>query len=876
MRTRGQKKKQKQQGLPSSPPLQLATPPRRPRVIKKASAPVRQSKNATVEPSSEITFNSTSPISPLKTPRQPKTLGASSANDADAAPNGSPTLPTAITASSIAVDATSVPYGSPQSRAPAKNPAVPHTILHLWLEANSEDLASARPATDPSISMAVPSDLVPDLLRYISSGANSTSASVLTLNVASIGISPKMPSSNKRKLSDDAETSEEAQRVRVEISQPPKRQKRKGVFSRMPLQDSDASNQIPTAAVTTPPDSFVPPTNFSKISRYSKDGSLQLGLAATSQSIPAAGSEASEAEPVAGDGEHRGGNEIVQGTSATTQTEAENEAIAETPRPSRWGLGDLLKSARSVSKFLPGFTPRAPSVPIPVAEADAPYSDSRPSPTPPAIVHSPNNAEGISGPNNAQSPRIERAQRDAPQTMATAESRDEAHAYPPQKSGTKGQGYIYANQKRGERTKLSEAYNGKAQEVFYDAEMRTTPGTKRKRIASPDIIPNPRGSGYGMDLDYFGCSSSDEGEEVITPTKARRPKHRRLHEPNSHETVRGDAGRAKPYTGGFFAPPTLSYEGGNVFDEVSAFETARAQAKKLTNEKADERRQKSVSPKTPITNLSGSFRVPSPSDSDSDEEDSPDGVAKHSRSPSSPSSPAELTVKFQTAPNPSIASPQKSLRTGRATTPQPKLSTTKAKSPPLSSPSKPVKSPPNTGPTTWTQPPPPRPKPSHAALPSVAAGDSEALARARKKALQHLPHKPSGLRASSRMSSPKILEDTANLVVEADATSTAPVSPSADKDTVLTTRSDNVVASKYGQSKTPEDTESIDSLFEDNGYDISTEHDVTKHAPVVSVTSNYIRDPKIEACLDATWTDKDTKQATDMFEGLYAAFLLKQ
>jgi hypothetical protein len=126
------------------------------------------------------------------------------------------------------------------------------------------------------------------------------------------------------------------------------------------------------------------------------------------------------------------------------------------------------------------------------------------------------------------------------------------------------------------------------------------------------------------------------------------------------------------------------------------------------------------------------------------------------------------------------------------------------------------------------------------------------------------------------MSSPKILEDTANLVVEADATSTAPVSPSADKDTVLTTRSDNVVASKYGQSKTPEDTESIDSLFEDNGYDISTEHDVTKHAPVVSVTSNYIRDPKIEACLDATWTDKDTKQATDMFEGLYAAFLLKQ
>ncbi|KAE8149738.1 hypothetical protein BDV25DRAFT_140520 [Aspergillus avenaceus] len=46
-----------------------------------------------------------------------------------------------------------------------------------------------------------------------------------------------------------------------------------------------------------------------------------------------------------------------------------------------------------------------------------------------------------------------------------------------------------------------------------------TPHRKRKRDPSPDVIPNPVGSSYGMDLDYFCYSSESEDEETQTPTK---------------------------------------------------------------------------------------------------------------------------------------------------------------------------------------------------------------------------------------------------------------------------------------------------------------------------------------------------------------------
>ncbi|KAE8389806.1 hypothetical protein BDV23DRAFT_156533 [Aspergillus alliaceus] len=47
---------------------------------------------------------------------------------------------------------------------------------------------------------------------------------------------------------------------------------------------------------------------------------------------------------------------------------------------------------------------------------------------------------------------------------------------------------------------------------------------KRKRSPSPDVIPNPAGSSYGLDLDYFCYSSDSEDEAAGTPSKQGEPK----------------------------------------------------------------------------------------------------------------------------------------------------------------------------------------------------------------------------------------------------------------------------------------------------------------------------------------------------------------
>ncbi|KAI9714962.1 MAG: hypothetical protein M1812_006275 [Candelaria pacifica] len=65
-------------------------------------------------------------------------------------------------------------------------------------------------------------------------------------------------------------------------------------------------------------------------------------------------------------------------------------------------------------------------------------------------------------------------------------------------------------------------------------------------------------------------------------------------------------------------------------------------------------------------------------------------------------------------------------------------------------------------PVTWTQPPPARPTPAHALLPIAnpsGPSSDEALARARSQAEKYKPKQPSGLRASSRLSTSTVGSD---------------------------------------------------------------------------------------------------------------------
>ena len=108
----------------------------------------------------------------------------------------------------------------------------------------------------------------------------------------------------------------------------------------------------------------------------------------------------------------------------------------------------------------------------------------------------------------------------------------------------------------------------------------------------------------------------------------------------------------------------------------------------------------------------------------------------------------------------------------------------------------------------FTQPPPPRPVPAHATLPSTTSSiaDSDALARARSQAEKYKPKQPSGLRASSKLSSPAGLMDARKetehgtpLVPTSDSIDSNGGIPAGSKDQ-LTSINDVALTSQPGSS----------------------------------------------------------------------------
>lgn len=79
---------------------------------------------------------------------------------------------------------------------------------------------------------------------------------------------------------------------------------------------------------------------------------------------------------------------------------------------------------------------------------------------------------------------------------------------------------------------------------------------KRKRRSSPDVIPNPEGASYGMDLDYFVMSSSDnesDGDEE-DPLPSKRPRYNDCM-PSPENENEEDLRHARPYQGTMFDKP---------------------------------------------------------------------------------------------------------------------------------------------------------------------------------------------------------------------------------------------------------------------------------------------------------------------------------
>lgn len=99
--------------------------------------------------------------------------------------------------------------------------------------------------------------------------------------------------------------------------------------------------------------------------------------------------------------------------------------------------------------------------------------------------------------------------------------------YLPSESSTKKTNETQRSSQQGlEKEKQTPARSESTTEPVEERTTRDADGTqakkKRKRSPSPDVIPNPPGCSYGMDLRYF-CYSSDSEDEDETPTIAAKP-----------------------------------------------------------------------------------------------------------------------------------------------------------------------------------------------------------------------------------------------------------------------------------------------------------------------------------------------------------------
>ena len=389
------------------------------------------------------------------------------------------------------------------------------------------------------------------------------------------------------------------------------------------------------------------------------------------------------------------------GLFAESQEQVEQEQVPETPRARGWGLSKFLPSALSVTKYIP-FSSRR-TIPTPQHQQAQPQQTAQTEPRINAVdfqaQSEPPIAASVAGPGHRHHQSTSNQQR----LLTKGASEEEKRI---KKLRAKLRKEMAAFEKQKEEFENSKKDNAEQQTL---AETAQTPGKKRKRMPSPDIIPLPATGGYGIVDEYFVVDSSSDEEDAAatqeTPTKPRPSKKARTSIPD--DSIVGSPFRARPYTGTLFTHPDAlrSRQDENVF---------------VGSDKDD---ASSVVDSTPPPGPTLTFKVPSPGDSDSDDDEinGQEQINKHSSVP-------ETKSILRNSPLHSSQSQQRP--TSNATS------------------------------TSKSMVPPPRSNLGHATLPAVtAATPSGALEKAREKALRHQPKQPSTLRESSRLSTSTVNSD---------------------------------------------------------------------------------------------------------------------
>lgn len=419
-------------------------------------------------------------------------------------------------------------------------------------------------------------------------------------------------------------------------------------------------------------------------------------------------------------------------SSPEEAAQSTQERTPENPRGSRWGLGSLIESARSVTRRF-GFSPLTP-----VSERSeltlqtqtartAPTQTKKKSSLPTsARAKRAKNRRHIdsvakparpitTGPNQRdQQSRARKANPASGSTEATATGTEHSPA-------TRR---IHRDQE--EARKSQGEGSGAAPTIRFPSRSLDRMAIKRKRWGTPDTIPNPKGKSYGLgEAEFYGNFDEleNEGGTEQQPGKVRRTSE--LGDFSSQ--VAGNPRKARPYTGSMFEKSATEYNGGNVFSEYEAARKAEEAAAKMSNTG----RQSLAKTPIPITNSAGTFKVPSPGDSDWSDSESDEDVHTAGLEDVSPTvdKDGELESAKPTLPTAKLPKPQQIVK--------PKKSYLESL---LNPPSSRVA--------------------DHSLLERPfegATAESDALRKARDRALQHKPRNPSTLSQSSRTySSPPV------------------------------------------------------------------------------------------------------------------------
>lgn len=385
------------------------------------------------------------------------------------------------------------------------------------------------------------------------------------------------------------------------------------------------------------------------------------------------------------------------GLFAESQDLVQPEQAPETPRASRWGLSRFLPSAQSVTKYIPFSSRRITSTPQHQPLEQPAHTEPRVNVITFQSERAPERVDAVTalGYRHRQSTSNQ-------QRLLTRQQSEEEKRIKRLRAQLRREAEALEKQKRA--LEIAKKDLAKQQKSADDAQ---TPGQKRKRMPSPDVIPLPAGGGYGMVDEYFIVDSSSDEEIVAQETPTKRPsKKARTSAPP--DAIVGSPFRARPYTGTFFAhPDDRRSHDDNVFTE---------------SHKPDANTALDI---TPAPGPTITFKVPSPgsSDSDDDEDDEHEQIIETTQKAKSPSVPKSI------------------LRNSTSNQSQPRTAANST------SPSK-------------VMVPPPRPNPGHASLPAATTmAPSGALEKAREKALRHQPKQPSTLRESSRLSSSTVNSD---------------------------------------------------------------------------------------------------------------------